>query len=83
MIQKYFETKKKDGENKSTGTINPSGCLWAHLPKLKKLKESTGTIPRDAFELENFSNFFAYINTWSSWLSNLSLIQAWGIFKQI
>jgi len=33
MIQKYFETKKKDGENKSTGTINHSRCLWARLPK--------------------------------------------------
>ena len=28
-----FWNKRKDGENKSTGTINPSGCLWAHLPK--------------------------------------------------
>jgi len=26
-------------------------------PKIKKLKESNGTISRDAFELENFSKF--------------------------
>jgi len=33
MIQKYCETNEKMEINKSTGTINHSRCLWAHLPK--------------------------------------------------
>ena len=70
IFANIYKTKKKMEINKSTGIINPSGCLWAHLPN-KLIKKSTGTIPWDAFELAKLlkkekCNFCIYQHTKSA-----------------
>jgi len=57
--------------------ISPTGRLWARLPNRKK-KEYWHNPTGCLWARKTFIKTFAYINTRSPRLSDLSLFQAWG-----
>ena len=64
----YVKTNEKDGENKSTG--------------YKSIRAPLSSSPKKNIIKERREITFTHINTCSPRLSDLSLFQAWGNFKE-